>query len=741
MPRLQFLYLPAICAAALASQTVTAQEAQADSKTVDSDQPALQEVVVTAEKRSENIKDVPIAITALSGEALEGRQVDGLSTLQQAAPSLQFTNQEGSFANISIRGVGNPLLGLDVEPGVAVIQDGVPYASQWVNLADFFDVSDVQVLRGPQGTVNGRNATGGAIIIESNLPTSDFEGNVKATYGDRDFVGLESVLSGPIIGDTLLGRVAVQTQRANGWITNTYNDQSLGDIDKVDMRATLLAHLTDSLTGVLTFQTLRDRSTFFLVEDGRTRPDVPSLSELSNLPGFNPQNDTLSQDLPTDTDIKKSQVSLKMDWAIGRSAHLTSISAYVDSNTVDATDLDGTSALVFATNPGVPATKVNQISQELTLTADLTDRLDVIFGGLYLRQNANNVITFGLPVEGIPPGAFHYDQTVILNSRGIYTQWRYKITDSLRFTAGVREISDSKSSDAEQVLFGAPGSDIGHASWTATTPRFSLDWAVAKDLSLYASASKGFKSGGFNSLSTPITAYSPESVWNYEIGAKSSLLNDRVKVSGAAFVMDYRNLQTSQLGVNSASQYAAQVVNAPKATIRGIEMETEALVTERFKLGFSGTVLGTSYGAFSSEDQLYPELGVPGPLPGVNVRNIQGNQLVNAPKVQLNTSAKYRQPLRQNLSGFLQANYAWQSRIYFDIFNNEGLSQPAYALVNLSAGLETDDSRWRLTAFASNVADKLYVSNKSIQLTTPVPIGVAELGAPRMFGVSLEYHF
>lgn len=703
----------------------------------------LEEILVTAEKRSESIQDLPMAISAYSGESLIDRGVEGVESLQQVAPSLTVGHWVGGLANVTMRGVGNEVGGVQGEPGVAITQDGVAYANPFLLNLDFFDVERVEVLRGPQGTISGRNATAGAINVHSKRPTEDFEGGVKVTLGNYSRLGTEGYLSGPLAGDRLLGRLAVRSERADGWVTNTFLGDELGMRDKIQARASLLAQLGDSVEARLILEGLKDQSNTVIVDHGRIRPDTPSLAELYGYSAFDWDKRTTQQNLPGILDLEKYQATLNLAWDLSSSARLTATTGYVDLSFEGTRDTDGT--LAPTTEWGYPdgrplQDEVSQLSQEITLTADLNDSIDVIFGALYLDSDWLQATVFGLPLIGVPRGSLDSRSEGSVRSWAGYTQWRFRLTESLRFAAGVRYTHDTKDIANRDITAGGPPRFAnGEASWDAWTPRVTLEFVPDEDVTIYASMSRGFKSGGFYSAPPIMRDFGPEYVWNYEAGMKAGWMNQRLRTSFAGFLMDYEDLQQTLLGLDPSTPFSS-VINAKSATVRGVELDIEALATDRLKIAIAGTWLDATYDELFSHDPLYPELGTLGPR-GVNVRDLSGNRLVRAPEWKLSVSGEYAAPLRSNLQGILRVAYAWQDTMYFQIFNRNSTSQGDYGLVNVSASIEAMDGSWQLAAFVNNVTDKYYISRQEESNLAPVRFTSATPGLPRMYGVSLARRF
>jgi iron complex outermembrane receptor protein len=391
--------------------------------------------------------------------------------------------------------------------------------------------------------------------------------------------------------------------------------------------------------------------------------------------------------------------------------------------------------LAVTMNPALPfLSPVWQTSQELTLTATLSDRLDMIVGGLYLHHHTPVEYDLGIPSFGFPnDDSLAARLTQDLTSEAGYTQWRYRVTDTIRLTAGVRYTRDAKDLYDRSTFNGVPTPANASGSWSGTTPRVTVDYEPTRNLTAYATASEGYKAGGFaNNPGGPsaVEEFGPEHVRNYEVGAKTKWFDGRLASTVAAFYMRYTDLQQGLFGV-AANGIFESVVNASSVPVRGVEWDLSALVTDRLRLATSGTLLNAKYQDLFSADPFYPALGL---------RNLSGNQLIHAPKAQLNVSGDYTVPLSNGWQGVLRASIAWQSRVYFDIFNHSTVSQGDYGVGNLSGSLESKDGKWQVSTFVTNVTNKFYWSLiQTGDVITNYTVGAP--GLPRMVGGSVAYHF
>ena len=706
----------------------------------------LEEVVVTAERRAENIRDVPIAISAFSDVELAARNIGSLQDLKLIAPSVQIGGDQGASTKVRIRGIGSFS---GEEPAVAQIQDGMPYSTEGygnlggVGNVSFFDADRVEVLRGPQGTLGGRNATAGAIYVTSKRPTDTFEASIKGEVGNLDYYNVEGVLSGPLVADALSARLAMRTKQSDGWIENTTLGEDLYGIDQHEARLSLRSRPTENFSALLIVQADQNRARQVSVADGRARPDQPSIYEVLGAPTFDFDSNSVQMDETTSTDQKRWQGILRLDFDLGF-GDLSSISGYVKRTVRDTYDEDASLIPTGIVGPDPFYSDAWQWSQELTFVADLGSRSDLIVGGLYTQNERFSEVDLGLPYLGIPAGQLYINDLKTLKSYGLYAQLRYRFTDQLRLTAGARYVHDKKTGAGLQDAFGGllVQTSYNDGDWSATTPRVSLDWQPNDDLTLYAAAARGFKSGGIEMSSFPAHKYEPEYVWNYESGVKFSSFEDHLRGTVTAFYMDYTNMQQTLAGLEPGV-IAFRTVNAAKATIKGVELTSDAQLTAALHLTAAATYLDTEYDSLQSFDPLYPELGTP--LPGglLRVRDLSGNELAGAPKWQYNVSGDYTIPFGEKFDSVLRAAYSWVDDAPSDFYNHPNGYTPSYGVLNVSAEIQAREGSWRITAYCENVSDERYLIARSGSdgFSPGMWTSLHVFGDPRRYGLRFEANF
>ena len=692
---------------------------------------SLQEVIVTAEKRSEDLHTVPNAISVYSGQELAESGINNINALPQIAPSVIFGESAGE-PHLTMRGIGNENINIGAESGVTLSRDGVPLADSLMFRRDFLDTANVEVLRGPQGTVSGRNSPGGAINLISNSPSETPEAEMSIGYGNFNRIQTADYVSGPLIGDALFGRLAVSYVKDDGWLDNTFLNQKEESQDDLHGRAYLLFKPSDNFRMSFIFDGFNDKG-FELagVDAGRVQPNIPSLSEYYlGHPSFNINNLTFQENTPGPFTSSGTQETLRADWNFSTLGKLTSITGYQRFQQHGVRDYDATPLSFPPGTPGYLVEEVNQLSQELTYVTDLGQRADLIVGGLFLKQHGEE--PFGLGGTSFASAVLLFHTFQETTSYAFYSQLRYKLTDTLRVTVGARETRDKKDYSQDLEIAGAPSGTVNDdASWSAFTPRFALDYTPTEALTLYTNIARGYTAGGLNSFSGQ--KYNPEYVWSYEAGLKSYWLDRHLKVDVAAFHSDFKDIQEVLFIPSGNLSTALSVTNAGAAKINGIEAEIEARITDRFRVTATGTLLNAHFTQLTSVDGSVPQEGV---------LNLAGKKLPRSPGQQFDVGPAYTAPIAPNWMLDLRANYAWQARTYFNFFNQPLLSQGSYGLVNLSASLNSTDEKWRLTLFCNNATDKRYWS--SIQFGTAlaaVPYVNGMIGEPRTYGFKMARRF
>lgn len=755
-------------AALVASPQLSAQDAPAASE-------GLEEVVITAEKRAGTVQDTPISIAAFSGDELAGGGIVSTEQLTAVTPGLNV--QREVIGKVVIRGIGTENFTVGSDPGVAIHQDGVYLARSSTSVFEFFDTQRIEVLRGPQGTLYGRNATGGVLNIISNKPDDEFGGYAKLDLGNYSKRRLEGALNVPF-GESAAGRLSVLYAERDGFTKNLFPGARARDIDELDnqdlwaARAQLRFDLGEWVELLVQGDISRDDANpsafkyfdtsnafWFNPMSDRTLPDLREVSQ-----GYEQAIPGSSRTAPALWKADTSGGNIKLTWDLGF-GQFVSQTAYRKTEFAWLNDGDGFDQF-FVTY--FQDDESEQFTQEFQLASNSDGRFDWIVGAFYLDEQSTTFSGLAFQI-GLPPPAINgilIDGESNTQSYSVFGQGTFSFTDRFRGTVGVRYTNDDKDGDLIYNLFGGvlppPGpmgttwSDVLQETWSAVTPLGRLEFDFSEDVLGYVSATRGFKSGGFNLLAAQ-PPYDPEFLWSYELGLKTKSADGRLIANFGAFLYDYKDLQVGKI-VNLQDV----VTNAAKATVKGLEAEIRYAPTDVLELNLGLAWLDTEYDEFCATD---PVLLLPANTPAnqASRRAIQGrcfgdasepdaitldgNELRRAPKFSGNLGIALSQPVA-NGTIRARADYAYKSKQFFTQFNRDIVAQDGYGLVNLRFGYAGPDDKWSVTAFVDNLTDETYFSTVlesgvAAPATDPndgvVPQAV--LGAPRTYGVSLRYEF
>jgi len=577
------------------AQTTATATPDASVATPPLDNQQTEDIVVTAQKRSENAQNVPIAITALDGQKIASTGVAGIEGLRSAVPALNVTTAVSGFGLPRIRGIGATGQGAGIENPVAVYVDGVYYGAAFGVLQSLFDTQQVAVLKGPQGTLFGRNATGGLIQIQTQDPTFLWKGRGEVGYGNYNTVSAAAVVSGPLSDKLAISLSGQYENRDKGFGRNLFTGSDVQTATEWAGRAKLLFKPVDGtkflLSGDFNGRNSVDPA-FVNFARNTLGQDVPTVIKAL---GGDPQRD-INTDVDPYSEARQWGVSLTYDQELG-GVSLKSITAYRRSTLTSLFDPDGTTnrSLVIDNRQ-----LDKQFTQEVNLLSSGSGAFQWVVGGYYMNDYAGLLPfsrTQGLAIAGTvgPAGRIDNVTRVRLNSYSAFAQGTYAIDRATHLTAGIRYTKDERSFEGETVLFNSITSativapytpaklDFGKASW-----RLSLDHRFSPELLVYASYNRGFRAGAFGPqvVGTTIPILTPEVVDAYEVGLKSDLFDRRVRLNLSAYYNDQSTVQVMQ--VISGVQ---QIYNAKGARIYGLEGDLTVAVTNNFHLfgGFAWT--------------------------------------------------------------------------------------------------------------------------------------------------------
>ena len=688
---------------------------------------------------------VPIAVSAYTAKTLQDRQLTSVTDVAQTAPNVQYSagaSGTGSASNIFIRGIGQYDFVTTSDPGVGTYLDGVYLARTTGAAVDLGDIERVEVLRGPQGTLFGRNSIGGAINITTREPTDSFSGRIEGTIGNLDRYEGRLMLNLPVVEDKLALRINGLYTHSDGYGSATLTSGGnvrLGAQSEFAGRAELLAKPTDTLKILLTVDGTRSRGTTDPVAMVAWTPYAPA-AVYNAIPGVIPigPNDVttnlndLHYSIRPSEDLDVFGASLTLTQQLG-DITLKSISAYRWQTLASGQDYDATGANYldqFVHQSG------KQFSQELQVLGNsLGGRLTWVAGLYYFTESDSfdSDITEALPAP-TPIGIFIDNGT---KSYAGYAQATYHLTDKWSLTAGIRYTDERKTITATTDFGGfiptGPNADgfilVGPdakraASFSAVSPKGAIQFQASDNVMAYASISRGFRSGGFNgrpfSLSG-LAPYGPETTTSYEIGLKSEWLDRRLRLNLAGFYTDYSNIQLTAVQTLSTGELVVVTGNAASAQIYGFEAEFEARATDALTL-FGG--LGDTNDTLKNN-------------PGFDIQG--AHVLPDTPKTTANLGFEYDQPVGELGKAALnvEANYRSSSLPLFEATPSPSKIN-GYTLLNAQLSFTPQGERWRLTLYGKNLTDAQYWVFAE---TTGLGPTIAWFGRPREFGVKAEYNF
>ncbi|MFT6350507.1 MAG: iron complex outermembrane receptor protein, partial [Psychromonas sp.] len=584
--------MSAIALAPVHAQESTSDTASAEKKSgIDA---MMERIQVTARKREESLQEAPLSVTAFSGDGLEARGIENISEVGSVTPNLTYQNSPGaggssSVASVYIRGVGQRDFLGTIDNGVGFYIDGVYIARTVGALVDLLDVDRVEVLRGPQGTLFGRNSVGGAVAIYSKKPTDSFEGYIDATVGTDSLAKLKVSVNGAL-SDTLFGNFSALTATQDGYVKRPAGGD-LGDDDKVALRGSLLWEASDDVEVMLTLDhsTENENGPAFQLTDSGTMVAGSFAGFYDNVlqgatcgfPGgftstdpicYNNQYVSEGENLgtaPTYSDTTAWGSNLQITWDIHDNLQLKSITAYRDLDAEFAKDSDGSPLTIVHFFDSFEASQFTQEIQLLGATKD--EKLNWVAGIYYFDEKGNNRNNLNFAIAN-----FDSDNDFTTTSSAIYAQATYSVTEKLDATVGLRYSDEEKTFDPTQVVISSnigltPGTlllplGLNKADTQEITPMINVAYEANDELMVYASYSEGFRSGGFVQRIFPalqtVPSFGPEYVKSYETGFKYDSGDKPFTVNGAIYSMDYTDIQVRTQNPGFVGFFEANVGSA-----------------------------------------------------------------------------------------------------------------------------------------------------------------------------------
>ncbi len=744
-----YLFAGCAMAAMLVSAPAHAQEADTRAEP----QSGIADIVVTAQRRSESLQDVPLAVSALDADRIREAGFNDVEDLSSTVPNLNISALWGtSNPKIFMRGIGNNNFNQTAESKVAVYLDQVYLSAPSGQLFQMYDLDRIEVLRGPQGTLYGKNATGGAISVYSKLPGDEVEGYVRAGYGNYDAFELESAVTLPL-SSTLSARVAGTWSKRDGYVTDVRDGSRVNDADQWAARGILRWQPSSDVDIKLNFHGGGSDSTHNnSVHRGIFDPAQLALGNFVKLPadaiiarngvdilGYrDPNSDPYVNEYEGETFAKIDLfgVSLVGDFTLGNGYTLTSVTGYEHSKRHVLQEGNGAPSTIFTINWGPSDFKT--YSQELRLASPDDGSFSWLIGGFVFHEKGvvNNFYNLTSVAFALSVDAFDQDYVQKTDTYAAFAQGTLELADQLNLTIGGRINHEKRTLDhtvfatdtARVSLLPGPLFDLQlEESWTEWSGRIALDYTIAEDVLVFASVNRGFTSGGFNTgaFNDPVGAqrtFDPETVISYEAGIKSTLLDRRLKLNATAFLYDYSDLQVFTFTAGGL-QF---IENASNAQIKGIEFEMQTVPVDNLELGASLGFLKSEYRNFTRAT-------------GGVVEDLSGNRLIGAPNTQINLVGKYTVPT--DVGDFwLRGDYSYTGNRFYDERQLRELSsEGGTSNLNASIGYTGLDETLELTLWVKNLT-------KEVSIIDVVEVGLfgyqnVWYNMPRTYGVSLEYRF
>ncbi|MBN9478823.1 MAG: TonB-dependent receptor [Bordetella sp.] len=731
------------CCLAAVGLSVPAHAQQAVQQ--DAEAHAVQDVIVTAQRRAQRLEEVPIAITAVSKQTLESAAIRGLDEIAARAPSFTMTAMNVAQPRLYIRGAGSNEDGAAQDGSVAVFVDDVYVARGAGQAFEFLDIERIEVLRGPQGTLYGKNVVGGLINVISSRPGYQLDAAADLTVGNYGALEGRGYVTGGL-SDKLAASVAVVSRQRDGYARNIRLNRDLEDLDLFAIRGQLRYQPNEDLDLLLSadYSTHSDNGTSRRGEGpfGATPFGSVTLVQTSD----NPRESESPRVTYQDRDI--FGLTGRAEWNVGP-GQLTSITAWRTSDVSLGDAFTG-----MASPPYAPLDTLNmedetaeQFSQEVryAFSGLFDDRLTGVVGAYFLHENVDRTETADLisyigsrvPALGGLTGVSASYQEATTQSLGVFASGTWKFTDKLSTTVGVRYTSETKDvhtavvslEDTDAIIAAPPTEEYdirADGKWDGVTPRISVEYQPLEHLNLYASYSQGFKSGGFQGQAPTGAAasspFDPENAESFEIGAKGRLFGNRLSYAISAFSTEYTDLQVRQNSQRPTDPLPVlRITNAGSAEAKGFEVEFNARPANWLDV----------WGSYSNLSAKYTD------LVDNNGVDRAGYRMSYAPASSYNVGAEGRWDVTGGFEAYARAEYRWQDTFYYDVDNSRANTQEAYGLLSASIGVRTGDNRWGVELWGKNLTDELYTINSIPFLGDRFVL----YGAPKTYGLRLRWNY
>lgn len=707
-------------------------------------------IIVTAQKRDQNILDVPVAISAIGQDTLQAAQVDRFTELTAVSPSLTITTSGNRNQNpIFLRGIGTFSFSTAAEPAVLVMIDDVPLLLPGQALGNFADVARIEILRGPQGTLFGKSASAGVISIVSQAPSSTFTGYAEATVTDDEEYRTQASISGPIDENGAF-RVSGFYNNFNGLLTNLQTGNMIGQEEAWGLRGRLDYDIDN-----IEVQLTADYSEFFdnggdntFRQVDRVRANGTPGNQQLNLTGITPsptnRNLRINNEAVNDSRqlLLSSRINIDLDFAT-----LTSITSLQSWKYLAQNDQDlQPTADIFQDSTYDTST----VTQELRLTSPTDGKFDYIVGVYFADGETDRSF---VRTATAPPLRQNWDSNAEIRNYAAFVQLGYDLSPKTLVSLGARVNHEEIAVVFEDRRPTALATFRGEDAETAFTGKLALQHFFDNGLMAFASIATGYKGQAYDISSgfTQRRADNPirsESSVAYEIGLKGQALDNMAQFQIVGFWVDYDDFQAQ--GINNeliVPQF--ELVNVGKLRTRGVELETTLNPADGLTIFASGAYVDARVNEFPNAQCYFGQTVAQGcvrnPVTGLFSQNLAGQQLNNSPDFKFNLGFNYAKPVGSGIELVTNGNFTWQSDVRFDLTGNPRTTQGAYGLANASIGLQGDNQNWQVSLFVNNLFDQDYVTQIIDDTSTRVdPFIILQQiprNASRFFGARVRLGF
>ncbi len=729
----------------------------------------IEEVVVTARRRSENAQDVPIPITAVSGDVLERSGQYRLEDLNQRLPSLnaQFANPRQT--SIAVRGLGNNPANDGLESSVGVYLDDVYLGRPGMANQDLIDIDQVELLRGPQGTLFGKNTTAGVLNFSSRAPSFTPDARIEASFGDYDYYQLRGTLNGPLFSDELAGRLSYAKTSRDGYVKDVFDGRRLNAVNRDGLRGQLLYKPSENFDARIIGDYNEENSACCVSVLNSLGPNggaaLQARLEAANAQQiYDPNYRTSTLNDRQYMSVRQGGGSAQLNWR-KNGFQMTSISAYRSWWFLPTNDGDGNNASALI-NAGQKVDD-EQWTQEFRIASSSGKAVDWVAGAYYFYQYQKNrsFFQYGPSAQafyGLKPffnDAFSqlrsYPRT---NSYSLFGQATWHATDALAVTLGLRDTEEHKKSHLyRDAPTGPAGIELALPAYDSHDLKLSNNTVSAlasaayeftPQLLSYVSVARGAKAGGINALvpAAGLTAdslyISPEKATDYEIGVKSTFLQERVLANANLFWSDVTDYQATQLIQTTPGVFVQTIGNIGKVRTRGIETELSTRPSEWLSFNINASYNDAVYRSYQNAPCSVESVFSDPPTCTPSGNSLSGQQVVGAPRWVVSPTASAQHALTSDLDGYGVVGYSWRSSFFGTSDNSPSGRVDAYGLMNLRAGVRGSwgtRSRWDASVWANNLTNKKYLvgglSGPTFNAYSLFP------GTPRYIGATLRVDF